>query len=253
MLKIRIIPTLLIKESGLVKGVGFNSWRRIGTTLPAIKVYNRRQVDELIVLDISATPNQTEPDLDEIQAFSSDCFVPLTVGGGIRTIEHIKELLRVGADKVSINTACYTNPELISLAAEHFGTQCIVVSIDAKQDQTGHYSCYSHCGQQKENISAVDLAKKIENLGAGEIIVNNVSKDGSMEGYDLDLIQQVSAAVNIPVIASGGAGSYEDFRRAIQVGGAQAVSAASMFHFTEQTPLEAKNYLKEFSIPVRNL
>ncbi|MEZ5902352.1 MAG: imidazole glycerol phosphate synthase cyclase subunit [Alphaproteobacteria bacterium] len=253
MLKKRVIPTLLVKDIGLVKGVGFDSWRRVGTVLPAVKVYNRRQVDELIILDISATKNNKSPDVEEIKTYAQDCTVPLTVGGGIRDIDTIKKILRSGADKISLNSICYENPNFIQQAAEIFGTQCIVVSIDVRKSENGRYYCYSHSGKKPQELCPVEWAREAENLGAGEILLTSIELDGTMKGYDLDLISRVSGAVKIPVIASGGAKDYEDFRRAIQDSGAQAVSAASMYHFTEQTPLEAKTYLSQCGVPVRKI
>ncbi len=248
-----MIPTLLMKDMGLVKGVGFDGWRRVGTTLPAIKVYNRRQVDEMIVLDIAATKDDRGPDVEEVKLFSTDCFVPLTVGGGITNLDHIKGLLRAGADKVALNSICYENPDLVQQAAEVFGSQCIVASIDARKTSEGEYECYSHCGSKAQGINPAKWAKILEEKGAGEILITSVEKDGLLEGYDLDLIAQVVEAVKIPVIASGGAKDYEDFRLAIQESGAQAVAAASLFHFTEQTPLEAKNYLSKNGVKVRQI
>jgi len=251
MLKTRIIPTLLWKNLGLVKGVGFDSWRRVGTLLPAIRVYNTRQVDELILVDITATSESRDPDLETIGEISSECFVPFTVGGGIKSTEDIKGLLRAGADKVAINSAAFQNPELISQGAKMFGSQCIVASIDAKKNSKGQYFCYSHSGTKNEHIEASQWAKKVEALGAGEILITSIERDGTMKGYDLDLIRLVTKTVSIPVIASGGAGNYEDFYRAIQTGKAQAVAAASIFHYTQQTPMEAKHYLNDKGIPVR--
>lgn len=253
MLKTRIIPTLLMKDVGLVKGVGYDSWRRVGTVLPAIKVYNRRQVDELIVLDISATNDGRGPDIAEIENFSCECFVPLTVGGGVRSIEDAQNLLRAGADKVAVNSSCYENPDLVSQIAQKYGAQCVVVGIDAKKEEGGGYICYSHSSQKKQNIDPVTWAMKMEEKGAGEILISSIERDGTMQGYDLELIAMISRAVRIPVIASGGAGSYEDIYQAIHTGGAQAVSAASIFHFTQQTPLEAKKYLAERGIAVTQM
>lgn len=250
MLKTRIIPTLLVKNYTLVKGIGFNSWRRVSTVIPAIKVYNTRQVDELIVVDIEASKEQTEPDYDSVAEFSEECFMPLTVGGGVSDTTHIRKLLMAGADKVTINSAAYQDPQLISRAANMFGSQCIVVSIDVRKEN-GKYICYSHSGNNKEGKEAGDWAKEVEALGAGEILITSIEQDGSMKGYDIDLIKQVSANVNIPVIAQGGAGTYDDMFLALSEGGAQAVSAASMFHFTESTPLEAKKYLESKGIHVR--
>lgn len=252
MLKVRIIPTLLWKDLGLVKGIAFNSWRRIGAIMPAVKVYNIRLVDELIVVDVLATTEGRSPDFEEVRAFSEECFVPLTVGGGIRNIEDIKQLLRAGADKVSINTAAFEHPELISEAAERFGSQCVVVSIDARKNQDGSYSCVSHSGKQNTGREPGEWAEKVERLGAGEILITSVDLDGTMEGYDIQLIQRVTSRVRIPVIASGGAGNYEHMFEALDTGKAAAVAAASIFHFTEQTPQEAKNYLAARGIPVRN-
>lgn len=252
MLKVRIIPTLLWKDVGLVKGVGFDSWRRIGSVLPAIKVYNTRLVDELILVDIIATEEGRPPDFKSVADLSSECFVPLTVGGGIRTIDEVKSLLRAGADKVSINSAAFKEPAIITQIAKKFGSQCVVASIDAKKGTDNMYECFSHSGTKATGKSADQWAKEMESRGAGEILITSIEKDGTMEGYDLDLIRLVTKAVNIPVIASGGAGNYNDMYQALDKGGASAVAAASIFHFTEQTPLEAKMHLAEKGIPIRN-
>lgn len=250
MLKVRVIPTLLYKSVGLVKGVGFDSWRRVDTVLPAIKVYNMREVDELILLDIDATREQREPDYESIRDFSRECFVPFCVGGGIRNIEQVKELLRVGADKVAINTAAYENLDLISQGARLFGSQCIVVSIDCRK-LNGVYYCFSHNGQRNTGYRLEDWIVKVVNAGAGEILLTSVESDGTMQGYDLEMIKCATALVDVPVIASGGAGSYEDMRKAVKESGASAVAAASIYHFTEQTPKEAKEYMGKCGIPVR--
>lgn len=251
MLKTRVIPTLLWKDFGLVKGVAFDSWRRIGTVLPAIKVYNTREVDELILVDITATTDDRAPDCESVADLAAECFVPLTIGGGIRTIAHIRDLLRAGADKVSINSAAYDNPALIREAADRFGSQCVVVSIDARRRPDGSMVCHSHSGARSQDRQPAAWARELEALGAGEILITSVEQDGTMEGFDLELIRTVAAAVRIPVIASGGAGSYAHLLAAIRDGGASAVAAASMFHFTQQTPLEAKHFLADHGIPVR--
>ncbi len=251
MLKTRIIPTLLWKDHGLVKGVGFDSWRRVGTVLPSIKVYSTRQVDELILLDITATVEARAPDCDSVAELSAECFVPLTIGGGIRTIEHIRDLLRAGADKVSINSAAYDNPGLVREAASRFGAQCVVASIDARRLPDGSLVCHSHSGTRSRDRHPASWATELEALGAGEILITSVERDGTMEGYDLDLVRAVATAVRIPVIASGGAGCYAHLLAALQEGGASAVAAASIFHFTQQTPLLAKHYLATHGIPVR--
>jgi len=252
MLKVRVIPTLLWKQVGLVKGVAFDSWRRIGTLMPAVKVYNTREVDELILLDVSATAEDRAPDFESVSDISAECFVPLTVGGGIRSMEDAKRLLRAGADKVAINTAAYRNPDLIRDIAGHFGSQCIVVSIDARKTNDGRYECFSHSGTRSTGREPGAWAREAELLGAGEILITSIERDGTMEGYDLELIQTVTQKVRIPVIASGGAGKYQDLFDAIRTAGASAVAAASIFHFTEQTPLEAKQFLASKNIPVRN-
>lgn len=251
MLKVRVIPTILWKDVGIVKGVGFNSWRRVGSLLPAIKVYNTRQVDELIIVDIMATEQQRPPDYDVIDEIADECFVPLTVGGGVREVEHIKKLLRAGADKVAINTGCFENPDIVSKGANLFGTQCIVVSIDIVKHSDGTYECFKQSGKIPTGKHPVEWAKEMELRGAGELLVTSVLNDGNMNGYDLELLKRITEAVNIPVIASGGARDYEDMYKALTAGGATAVAAASIFHFTEQTPLEAKSYLGQRGIPVR--
>jgi cyclase len=252
MLKVRIIPTMLWKDVGLVKGIGFDSWRRTGTLLPAVKVYNTRQVDELILLDISATAENRAPDFDMISEVSAECFVPFTVGGGISGISHIRELLLAGADKVCVNSIAYRDPEVVREACERFGSQCIVASIDARRTADGSYECHSHSGSRATGKPPVEWARELEAIGVGEILITSIDRDGTMQGYDLELIRSISQAVAIPVIASGGAGGYGHFLSAITEAGASAVAAASMFHFTEQTPLEAKRYLGSRSVPVRN-
>jgi cyclase len=224
----------------------------VGTVLPAIKVYNARDVDELVLLDISATEDDREPDYDTIQELCAECFVPLTIGGGIRNLEQIKTLLRCGADKVAINTAAYEDPELITQAANRFGSQSLVISIDARRMPDGTYQCFSRAGQQPTGWLAGDWAAEMERRGAGEILVTSIERDGTMTGYDLDLIREVAQRVSIPVIASGGAGNAGHLYEAIVDAGASAVAAASMFHFTEQTPMDMKKYLYERQVQVRS-
>lgn len=251
MLKLRVIPTLLWKQLGLVKGIGFDSWRRVGPVLPAIKVYNSRDVDELVLVDISASREGAAPDPEAVSDFAAECFVPFTVGGGITGVEDIRQLLRAGADKVCINTAAYADPALIDKAAGRFGAQCIVASIDARRIDDAGYRCYSHAGGVDTGRDPVEWARELESRGAGEILITSIERDGTMEGYDLELVGRVARAVNLPVIASGGAGSYEHMRQAISEAGASAVAAASMFHYTEQTPAGAKQYLAAAGMPIR--
>ncbi|HEY9071059.1 MAG TPA: imidazole glycerol phosphate synthase cyclase subunit [Candidatus Ozemobacteraceae bacterium] len=250
MLKKRVIPVMLWKDVGLVKGVGFDSWRRTGTILPQIRVYNLRCVDELFLLDIAATIEGREPDYETIRDVAPECFVPLTVGGGIRTLEQVGRLLLAGADKISLNSEAYSNPGLISSIARRYGSQCVVVSIDARRTVSG-YECFSHSGSRATGIRPVEWAIEAERRGAGELLLTSIERDGTMTGYDLELVKAVSEAVRIPVIAGGGAGTFEHLLEALVTGGASAVAAASMFHFTQQTPLEAKEYLAARGQPVR--
>jgi cyclase len=201
MLKVRVIPTLLWKDYGLVKGVGFDSWRRVGPVLPAVKVYNARDVDELVLVDIMASQQGTPPDHESISDFAEECAVPLTVGGGICTLEQIVALLRAGADKVCINSTAYREPELIDRAAAHFGAQCVVASIDALRHADGRYSCRSRSGAHDTGREPVAWARELVDRGAGEVLLTSVDRDGTMSGYDLGLIEAVAAAVDVPVIA----------------------------------------------------
>jgi cyclase len=251
MLKVRVIPTLLWKQFGLVKGVGFDSWRRVGPVLPAIKVYNQREVDELILVDIVAHRNGEEPDFESIDEFGRDCFVPLTVGGGITRIDQVQRLLRAGADKVSVNTSAYARPELVTDIAKRHGVQCVVASVDVRAHPAGGWRCFSHAGTRATGREVLTWARELEDRGAGEILITSIERDGTMRGYDLALIESVVKAVTVPVIASGGAGSYQHMVEAVTRAGASAVAAASMFHFTEQTPAAAKAALAAAGVSVR--
>lgn len=251
MLKVRIMPTLLFKNFGLVKGVRFDSWRPIGSVMQTIKVYNMREVDELVFLDISATREGHPPDFETVDEIADECFMPLTVGGGVRTITDVGHLLQVGADKVAINTAAIQTADLIPSVADKYGSQCVVASIDAKQISNGQYEVFTHSGTQPTGKDPVTIAREVETLGAGEILLTSIDRDGTMTGYDIELIRDVSDAVAIPVIASGGAGNYAHMASAIIQGKVSAVAAASIFHFTQQTPLEAKRFLRECGINIR--
>ena len=251
MLKVRVIPTLLWKNFGLVKGTGFNSWRRVGSIFPAVKLYNSRDVDELIIVDIIASNEKSIPDYESIADFSQECFVPLTVGGGITNLEDVLNLLHSGADKVSINTATFSDPSIIDKVASRFGSQCIVASIDAKRFDDGNYYCFSHSGSQNSRKDPVEWSKELVSRGAGEILLTSINRDGTMQGYDLELTEHVAKSINSPVIASGGAGNYQDMIDVVKQAGASAVAAASIFHFTEQTPAGAKHAMKNAGIPIR--
>jgi len=251
MLKVRIIPTLLWKGLGLVKGIAFDSWRRVGTVLPAVKVYNTRDVDELILVDITASLEKAAPDHESVSDLSDACSVPMTVGGGIVDLDQITRLLRAGADKVSINSAAFETPDLVDRAARRFGSQCIVLSIDARLGADGAYECFSHAGTRPTGRDPVAWAREAQARGAGEILLTSVERDGTMEGYDLRLVESVARAVDIPVIASGGAGNYQHMVEVVRDAGASAVAAASIFHFTEQTPAGARSALRRAGIPAR--
>jgi imidazole glycerol-phosphate synthase subunit HisF len=251
MLKIRVMPTLLFKDLGLVKGVAFDSWRRVGSVMQAVKVYNMREVDELVFLDITATRERRPPDLETVDEIADECFMPLTVGGGVSGIEDFRNLLRVGADKVAVNSAAVDRPLLIAEASKHFGAQCVVVSIDVRRDVNGRPEVYTECGKRATGLDPVVWAQQVEALGAGELLLTSVDRDGTMSGYDVDLVRSVATAVAIPVIASGGAGTYAHMEEIVAEGKASAVAAASIFHFTQQTPREAKAYLRSHGYMVR--
>lgn len=247
MLKTRIIPVLLYKDGSIVKGKGFDSWRRIGPPIPAVRVHNMRGVDELVFLDIGATPEGREPDFDLIADVADECHMPLAIGGGIRTVEHCREALLAGADKVIINTAAVEDPSLIERASRKLGSQSITVSIDVRNDD----SIATRCGLGSAIRECAAWAKNTERYGAGELLLGSVPHDGTLEGYRLDLIQAISEAVSIPVIAVGGAGTYEHFAQALDAG-AHAVAAGAMFQFTEQTPQGAAEYLDDRGYRVRH-
>ncbi len=251
MLKLRVIPTLLYRDYGLIKGVAFDSWRHIGSLMQAVRVYNMRDVDELVFLDITATREGRSPDFELVDEFADECRMPLTVGGGVRTVDDVARLLAVGADKVALNTALVEREEVIGEIARRFGAQCLVASIDFRRHVDGRYEVFTRSGTQGTGLDPVALARRVEALGAGEILLTSVDLDGTMQGYDVECVRRVSEAVGIPVIASGGAGAYEHMARAVTEGGASAIAAASIFQFTEQTPKEAKRFLGERGIPVR--
>lgn len=247
----RVIPTLLWRDLGLVKGVGFDSWRRVGPVVPALKVYHSRDVDELILVDITAALNESQPDHESVADFSDECAVPLTVGGGITDVGQIVRLLEAGADKISINTASYANPALIDAAARRFGAQCVVASVDVRRFPDGSTRCFSHSGTRDTGRTPTEWARELAGRGAGEILLTSIERDGTMKGYDIPLVAEVASTVDIPIIASGGAGDYQHMVEAIKSGGASAVAAASIFHYTERTPAEAKQHLHAAGIPVR--
>jgi imidazole glycerol-phosphate synthase subunit HisF len=229
-MRFRVIPVLLIQNNGLVKGVRFKDYKYVGDPINAVKVFNDKEVDEICVIDISATAQKKRPNIDKIREIASEAFMPLAYGGGITEVQQIKDLIAGGVEKVVINTAAYTKPNLITEAAMHAGSQSIVVSIDVKKNWLGNKKVYIQNGSKSIETDPVEYAKKMEGLGAGEIMLQSIDRDGTFEGYDLDLIESVSKAISIPVISMGGASVIPDFRKAIEHG-ASAVAAGSMFVF----------------------
>ncbi len=241
---------MLWKDSGLIKGKRFEHSRNVGAVLPAVKVFNARDVDELVLVDVGASLGQVTPRYHEIEWFSRECNVPLAVGGGITSEQQIEMVLRAGADKVILNSACFDHPELVTQAAERFGSQCVIVSIDYRVIN-GATKCFSHAGTIDRVVTVKEWARKVQDLGAGELLLTNCEHDGMMSGYDIDTIGQTADVVGIPVIASGGAGCLDHFVDVVKHGRADAVAAGSVFHFTEITPREIKDRLAATGIPVR--
>jgi cyclase len=250
MLTKRIIPCLDVDRGRVVKGVHFVDIRDAGNPVENAQIYNKQGADEIIFLDITASSDQRDIIIDVVEKTAEEVFVPLTVGGGIRNLDDIRRILRAGADKVSVNTAAVKNPALVSEAADRFGSQCIVVAIDAKARDSS-WEVFIHGGRTPTGMDVLDWAKKTEELGAGEFMLTSMDRDGTKDGYDLRLTRAVSDLVNIPVIASGGVGNLEHLYEGLTVGGADAVLAASIFHYNEFTVEDVKAYLKERGVNVR--
>ena len=251
MLTKRIIPCLDVTGGRVVKGTRFLELRDAGDPVECAKAYDAQGADELVFLDITASSDNRNTMGEVVERTASECFMPLTVGGGIRTVEDMNVMLRAGADKVSINTSAIQRPELVREGAERFGSQCIVVAIDARRRPEGGWTVYTHGGRNPTELEAVAWAKRVEELGAGEILLTSMDADGTKAGYDMELVRSVSEAVNIPVIASGGAGKLEHMADVLQDAGADAVLAASIFHFGEYTVGDVKRFLEERGVPVR--
>jgi len=251
MLKNRIIPCLDVKNGRVVKGINFVDLVDAGNPVEQAKIYDEQGADELCFLDITASNENRNILLDTVKKTAEKCFMPLTVGGGVRTIEDIRNLLLAGADKVSINTAAVNNKDLVKESSEKFGSQCIVVAVDAKKVKENKWEIFTHGGRKSTGIDVMKFVEKMESMGAGEILLTSMDRDGTKKGYDLDLTKKVSGLVNIPVIASGGVGSLEHLRQGIKIGRANAVLAASIFHFGEFSIKDAKKYLDSKGIPVR--
>ena len=259
MLTKRIIPCLDVKDGSVVKGINFVTLRDAGDPVENAKVYDQEGADEVVYLDITASHEKRKIILDVVEKTASEVFIPLTVGGGIRTLDDIRDLLNAGADKISVNTAAVEDIHFLEKAAQRFGSQCMVVAIDAKRVEVNESSperllsweVFTYGGRKPTGIDTVDWAKHVESCGAGEILLTSMDRDGTKDGYDLELTRAVSEAIEIPVIASGGAGSPEHFYQAFTTGGADAALAASIFHYREFTIKETKHYLKERGVEVR--
>jgi cyclase len=252
MLAKRIIPCLDVKDGRVVKGVKFVKLRDAGDPVEQAKVYNEEGADELVFLDITASYEKRKTMIDVARRVAECVFMPFTVGGGISELDDIRNLLTAGCDKISINTAAVKNPDFVKKASDKFGSQCIVVAIDAKKREGGesHWDVYIHGGRDNANINAIEWAKKVSALGAGEILLTSMDYDGTKNGYDVELTKRISEAVNIPVIASGGCGNLEHMHEVLTKGKADAALAASIFHFREYSIRQAKEYLRDRSVPV---
>lgn len=252
MLSVRIIPCLDVHDGRVVKGVNFVNLIDAGDPVEQAKAYEKQGADELVFLDITASSDERKTMIDVVERTASECFMPLTVGGGLRTVENIRDMLNAGADKISLNTAAVSNPELIHKSASKFGNQCIVVAIDAKRvADEKRWQVFTHGGRKSTGLDVVEWARKVVSLGAGEILLTSMDADGTKAGYDNELTRVVSNAVEVPVIASGGAGSLNHLADALQIGGANAVLAASIFHFGAFSIRQAKEHLKQRGLPVR--
>ncbi len=251
MLKVRIIPCLDVEAGRVVKGVNFVDLVDAGDPVEQAKVYDAAGADELCFLDITASSQNRETIYDVVEKTAENCFMPLTVGGGVRTLKDIRKLLLAGADKVSINTESVKNPDFVAKAAEKFGSQCIVVSVDAKSTGTNKYEIFTHGGRKATGIEAIEWSKHMAALGAGEILLTSMDRDGTKQGFNIGLTRAVSDAVPVPVIASGGVGSLDDLVEGVRKGHASAVLAASIFHFGLYTISEAKSYMKAAGLLVR--
>ncbi len=253
MLKARIIPCLDVKNGRVVKGVNFVALRDAGDPVEQARLYDSQGADELCFLDITASHEDRDIIFDVVNRTAEECFMPLTVGGGVRTLDDIRKLLLAGADKVSINTAAVDNPSFVREAANKFGSQCIVVAVDAKNEGPGKWGIYTHGGRKSAGLDAIAWAKQMAAFGAGEILLTSMDRDGTKSGFDIDLTRSISDAITIPVVASGGVGTLDHMVEGVRDGHASAVLAASIFHFGEFSIAETKAYMAAAGVPVRPL
>ena len=251
MLKTRIIPCLDVHDGRVVKGVNFINLVDAGDPVEQARVYDYQGADEICFLDITASSEERDTLYNVVSSTAAQCFMPLTVGGGVREVEDVRKLLLAGADKVSINTAAVKRPELVSEASEKFGRQCIVVAMDAKKSKTGEFEIFTHGGRNETGISAVHWAQRVVQLGAGEILLTSMDRDGTGDGFDIELTKKVTEAVSVPVIASGGVGNLDHMVEGIRDGGASAVLAASIFHFGKFSIADAKIYMQKAGLNIR--
>ena len=252
MLKKRVIPVLLLRDGRMVKGVQFGNYRDTGGPITAVRIYSAQDADELVFLDIQASLQSRQTLVEIVREASTECFMPLAVGGGINSVEDVRELLLAGADKVIVTTAAVTNPPLISQIAERFGTQCVVAGIDYRLG-SGGAKVWIRCGTKPTKLDPVSHALNLVELGAGEILINSIDRDGVMQGYDLEMAEKVAYAVPVPVIVCGGAGNFMHLAELLRDTTASAAACASLFHFGDNNPIRARSHLRNLGIPMRAL
>jgi len=252
MLKKRVIPVLLLRDGRMVKGVRFSEYRDTGNPKTAVRIYSAQDADELVFLDIQASVQSRRALLDILREAATECFMPLAAGGGIQSIEDVRELLLAGADKVVVTTAAVTRPQLMTEIAERFGSQCLIAGIDYRRGDEGE-RVWIRCGTEPTDLDPVAHAQKLVSLGAGEILLNSIDRDGTMQGYDLDVAERAASAVDVPVIVSGGAGNFMHLADLLKDTQVSAAACASVFHFGDNNPIRARSYLRNLEIPMRVL
>jgi imidazole glycerol-phosphate synthase subunit HisF len=252
MLKTRIIPVLLLKEGRVVKGKQFQDFRDVGDPVSAVKIYNAQNADELVLLDIEASSKNKSTLIEIVKKISYECFMPFSVGGGIKSVQDIRELLKAGADKVVITTSAVEDPDLICDASQNFGSQCVVVGVDVK-NENGNYLVYTHSANVRTKIELIEHIRNMERCGAGEFFINSIDRDGMMKGYDLELAEYVKNVACRPIILCGGAGNFTHLVEAIKIPKVHAVACASLFHFGDNNPIRARSHIKNHGVKVKNI